>query len=60
MWGCGGEVRIAHTLEHTQMVVRRWGAEEDEVRCGGLEYFGGEQVEEVGGGIVTAQRFLKC
>ena len=60
MRGGGGEVQIAHTLKHTQMVVRRWGAEEDEVRCGGLEYFGGEQVEEVGGGIVTAQRFLKC
>ena len=35
------------------MVVRRWGAEEDEVRCGGLEYFGGEQVEEVVGCMAT-------
>ena len=28
-----------------------WGAEVDEVRCGGLECFSGEQVKEVGGGM---------
>ena len=53
MRGGGGEVSIAHTPEHTQMFVRRLGAEEDKVRSGELKCFGGEQVEEVGGCMAT-------
>jgi hypothetical protein len=49
--GCGGEIRIADTTEHAQMLIGGGDSMEGEVWAGRVDRLSGETVQQICGGV---------
>jgi hypothetical protein len=49
--GCGGEIRIAGTTEHAQVLIGRGDSMEGEVWAGHADRLAGEAVQQICGGV---------